>query len=86
VISDTGETETKAFRPVPSFWSDQFDVHILAFGLPSLADRATLVQGQLDGDFVFEYHRGNDLVGVAGIGMRSVVQGYRKLFEGEEKP
>jgi NADPH-dependent 2,4-dienoyl-CoA reductase/sulfur reductase-like enzyme len=70
------------FRPIPSFWSDQFDVHILSFGLPYLADRATLTQGEITGDCVFEYHRGEQLVGVAGIGLRSVVQSYRKVFEG----
>lgn len=77
----TGETPNP-FRPVPSFWSDQFDVHILAFGLLALADSNKLVEGSLDGDCVFEYYRGDKLVGAAGIGLRSVVQGYRKVFEG----
>jgi len=76
----TGQTE-QAFRPIPSFWSDQFDVHILAFGLLALADRSKLVEGSIDGDCVFEYYRGEQLVGAAGIGLRSVVQGYRKNFE-----
>lgn len=69
------------FAPVPSFWSDQFDVHILAFGLLALADNNKLVQGSIDGDCVYEYYRGNQLVGAAGIGLRSVVQGYRTIFE-----
>ena len=76
----TGQTE-QAFRPIPSFWSDQFDVHILAFGLLALADQSKLVEGTIDGDCVFEYYRGDQLVGAAGIGLRSVVQGYRKNFE-----
>lgn len=76
----TGEAGEN-FRPIPSFWSDQFDVHILAFGLLALADSNKLVQGELDGDCVFEYYRGDQLVGAAGIGLRSVVQGYRKNFE-----
>lgn len=70
----------EAFTPVPSFWSDQFDMHILSFGLPVLGDRAELVAGSLNDDCVFEYYRGDQLVGVAGIGMRSVVQGYRTAF------
>ncbi len=77
----TGEAG-EVFRPIPSFWSDQFDVHILAFGLLALADRNKLVEGAIDGDCVFEYYRGDKLVGAAGIGLRSVVQGYRKVFEG----
>ncbi|MFM6971559.1 MAG: NAD(P)/FAD-dependent oxidoreductase [Rhodoluna sp.] len=71
----------KPFKPIPSFWSDQFDMHILAFGLLGLADNVELVQGEIDGDCVFEYRRHGELVGVAGIGLRSVVQGYRKEFE-----
>jgi NADPH-dependent 2,4-dienoyl-CoA reductase/sulfur reductase-like enzyme len=68
------------FKPVPSFWSDQYENHLLAFGLLALADRATLVSGDIEGDCVFEYHRGEQLVGVCGIGMRSVVQSYRAKF------
>ena len=77
----SGETAT-VFKPVPSFWSDQFDVHILAFGALALADRIKLAAGAIDSDCVFEYYRGDKLVGAAGIGLRSVVQGYRKVFEG----
>jgi len=68
------------FKPVPSFWSDQYDIHLLAFGLLSLADKVTLVAGDVAGDCFFEYHRGDQLVGVCGIGMRSVVQSYRAKF------
>jgi NADPH-dependent 2,4-dienoyl-CoA reductase/sulfur reductase-like enzyme len=75
------ELLAKPFKPVPSFWSDQFDTHILAFGLLGLANSIELVQGELSGDCVFEYRRDGQLVGVAGIGLRSVVQGYRKEFE-----
>ena len=76
--------EAAGFRPIPSFWSDQFDVHLLAFGLLALADSNKLVQGEIGGDCVFEYYRGDKLVGVAGIGMRSVVQGYRNVFAEKE--
>lgn len=72
----------KEFSPIPSFWSDQFDIHIFSLGLPALHDRATLVLGDYGGDCVVEYHRGDNLVGVAGIGHRSVVQGYRPQFDG----
>ena len=68
------------FKPVPSFWSDQYDIHLLAFGSLSLADKVTLVAGDASGECVFEYHRGEKLVGVCGIGMRSVVQSYRAKF------
>lgn len=69
------------FRPIPSFWSDQFDMHILAFGMLALATEVKLIEGEISGDCVFGYYRGEKMVGVAGIGLRSVVQSYRKVFE-----
>lgn len=65
------------FAPIPSFWSDQFDMHILAFGLLALADDVKLIHGEVDGDCVFGYYRAGQMVGVCGIGLRSTVQGYR---------
>lgn len=71
----------ETFKPIPSFWSDQFDMHILAFGLLGLATEIKLIEGEISGDCVFGYYRGEKMVGVAGIGLRSVVQSYRKVFE-----
>ncbi len=68
------------WAPLPSFWSDQYDAHVLAFGMTYLADRSELVAGSLDDECVLEYYRGDDLVGVCGIGMRSLVQSYRTRF------
>lgn len=68
------------FAPVPSFWSDQYDIHLLAFGLLGLADEVKLLHGEISGDCVFGYYREAKMVGVAGIGLRSTVQGYRKEF------
>ena len=65
------------FAPVPSFWSDQFEMHILAFGLLALADEVKLLAGEVEGDCVFGYYRAGTMVGVCGIGLRSTVQGYR---------
>ena len=66
--------------PVPSFWSDQYDIHLLAFGSLALADSVELVAGDVSDECVFEYYREDKLVGVCGIGMRSVVQSYRAKF------
>jgi NADPH-dependent 2,4-dienoyl-CoA reductase/sulfur reductase-like enzyme len=70
----------QGFAPLPSFWSDQYDAHVLAFGMTYLADRSELVAGSLDDECVLEYYRGDELVGVCGIGMRSLVQSYRTRF------
>ena len=71
------EVLDEVFAPVPSFWSDQFEMHILAFGLLALADEVKLMHGEIEGDCVFGYYREGQMVGVCGIGMRSTVQGYR---------
>lgn len=68
------------FAPLPSFWSDQYDMHLLAFGMTYLADRSELIEGEVSGDCVVEFFRGDELVGVCGIGMRGAVQGYRSRF------
>jgi 3-phenylpropionate/trans-cinnamate dioxygenase ferredoxin reductase subunit len=65
------------FAPVPSFWSDQYDIHLLAFGLPAVADRAELLAGRPEEDCVYGYYVGDHMVGVCGIGMRSEVMKYR---------
>lgn len=75
----TGQAQGE-FRPIPSFWTDQYDNHLLAYGVLALADEVKLLEGDISGDCVFGYYRGGDLVGVCGIGMRSVVQSYRANF------
>jgi 3-phenylpropionate/trans-cinnamate dioxygenase ferredoxin reductase subunit len=76
----TGQAEG-LFAPIPSFWSDQYDMHILAYGLLALADEVKLIAGELEGECVFGYYREGKMVGVCGIGMRTTVMGYRKEFE-----
>jgi hypothetical protein len=46
-----------------------------------LADEIKLLHGEIEGDCVFGYYRESKMVGVAGIGMRSTVQGYRSEFK-----
>lgn len=70
----------EGFAPIPSFWSDQYDMHILAYGLLALADEVKLLDGEISGDCVFGYYRAGKMVGVCGIGLRSVVQKYRSVF------
>lgn len=80
------EVAARPFSPLPSFWSDQYDMHLLAFGMTYLADRSELVAGALDDEGVVEYFRGDQLVGVCGLGMRSVVQSYRARFAASAAP
>jgi hypothetical protein len=80
-LAGEGYTEVVAvpFEPIPSFWSDQFDVRLKSYGMPGLADLdgIRLLDGDLADECVFGYHRGGDLMGVVGIGMVRVVNSYR---------
>jgi NADPH-dependent 2,4-dienoyl-CoA reductase/sulfur reductase-like enzyme len=64
---------------LPSFWSDQYDVRLQSYGMPGLADAdgIRVLEGSLEDECVVGYHRGEDLLGVVGIGMLRVVNGYR---------
>jgi NADPH-dependent 2,4-dienoyl-CoA reductase/sulfur reductase-like enzyme len=66
------------FLPLPSFWSDQYDMKIQGFGMPGIADRYELVAGDISDELVMGYFRGEILIGVVGIGMTSEVMKYRK--------
>jgi NADPH-dependent 2,4-dienoyl-CoA reductase/sulfur reductase-like enzyme len=81
---NTATLLAEPFAPIPSFWSDQYDTHLLAFGLLGLADEIKLLHGEIEGDCVLGYYRESKMVGVAGIGMRSTVQGYRSEFKLED--
>ncbi|MFD0552872.1 FAD-dependent oxidoreductase [Streptomyces rectiviolaceus] len=59
------------FAPLPSFWSDQFDVRVQSFGLPGVGEQARLLEGGPDsggGDVVYGYFLGERLVGVVALG------------------
>lgn len=64
---------------LPSFWSDQFDIRLQSYGMPGLADAdgIRVLEGDLSDECVVGYHRGDELVGVVGVGMLRVVNGYR---------
>ncbi|MFB4316828.1 NAD(P)/FAD-dependent oxidoreductase [Actinomadura sp. 21ATH] len=63
------------FAPVPSFWSDQYDVRVQSFGAPGLGDRCELLDGGLDhpralkGGVAMAYYRDRRMVGVALVGI-----------------
>jgi hypothetical protein len=76
-------SSSEAFAPVPSFWSDQFDLSFFGMGLPHLADRTQLLSGDLADKFVVGYFRGEQLVAVCGSGMRGAVQSFRSQIGAE---
>lgn len=79
-LEKSAQINEEIFAPIPSFWSDQYDIHLLAYGMLALADEVRLIDGEISGDCVFGYFRQGKMVGVCGIGLRSVVQSFRKEF------
>jgi len=63
--------------PCRVFGASKYDANLLAFETNYLAGRGEFVAGTPDTECVVEYYRGDDFVGVCGIGMRRTVQSYR---------
>jgi NADPH-dependent 2,4-dienoyl-CoA reductase/sulfur reductase-like enzyme len=76
----------KAFAPVPTFWSDQYDVKIKSAGLLSVADRWVVVEEALGAEkpaLVVEAYRGAELVGAVGFNKPRAVIDYQKRLTAE---
>ena len=66
------------FAPVPSFWSDQYNLRLQSFGAPDLgADDVRILEGDLDTEVAVGYHDQDRLVGVAMIGLTARHAHYR---------
>jgi NADPH-dependent 2,4-dienoyl-CoA reductase/sulfur reductase-like enzyme len=74
-----GDGDLVRFAPVPSFWSDQYDVKIQSVGFPHLADGDPEVDGALEAyRFVAAAERGARLVGAVGFNRAGKMAGYRR--------
>ncbi len=69
------------WRPIPAFWSDQYDIRLQSYGMPGLADDGGIrvLEGELTGEVAVGYFRGDDLVGIVGLGMLPRINSYRAL-------
>lgn len=77
------ELDTTPFRPVPSFWSDQYDLRIQSFGAVGLGPNdVRVLEGDLDGEVAVGYHRDGALVGVVLVGLGGRHLHYRELVAG----
>ncbi|MGY1813353.1 NAD(P)/FAD-dependent oxidoreductase [Blastococcus sp. SYSU D00820] len=81
LLSGAGYEEAVAqdWQVLPAFWSDQYDLRLQSYGMPSLAepDGIRLLEGDLSGECVLGYSRDDELVGVVGLGMLREVNAYR---------
>ncbi|GAB7050995.1 NAD(P)/FAD-dependent oxidoreductase [Catenuloplanes indicus] len=72
---------------VPYFWSDQYDLKIQAYGLPSGADEVRIVEGSLDERrFVAVYLSGDEVTAVAGAGMARAMRQWRQAVVDRRLP
>jgi 3-phenylpropionate/trans-cinnamate dioxygenase ferredoxin reductase subunit len=71
-----------AFAPMPSFWSDQYDIRLQSYGAPGLAapEDVRILEGDLQDEVVVGYLRCGTLVGVVGLGMLARVNAYRAMI------
>jgi NADPH-dependent 2,4-dienoyl-CoA reductase/sulfur reductase-like enzyme len=73
----SGEEPTGDFRPMPAFWSDQYDFSLQSYGEPALGT-PTLVDGEWSGDCIVEYLRDGEVIGVVGVNRTKDLMHYRK--------
>jgi 3-phenylpropionate/trans-cinnamate dioxygenase ferredoxin reductase component len=78
-----GLRRAEPYRPVPYFWSDQYEVKIQVLGSPSPEDDVAVVDGSVDdGRFVAVYGRRGQLTAALGFGRPRQLMGFRALLEG----
>jgi 3-phenylpropionate/trans-cinnamate dioxygenase ferredoxin reductase subunit len=80
LAGDVEAVASSPFAPMPSFWSNQFDIKVQAYGLPGLADPdgVRVLEGELGGDVAVGYFRDDRLVGVVGVGLKAALLPYRQ--------
>ena len=67
-VSGTQPSESVTdFTPLPSFWSNQYEYRIQAYGLPRIADRIESLEGEMRSAPIMGYYRGDQLVAVVGL-------------------
>jgi 3-phenylpropionate/trans-cinnamate dioxygenase ferredoxin reductase component len=73
--------ELPPFKPMPAFWSDQYDLRLQSFGLPGLGgDDIRVLEGDMSDEVVMGYHRDGILVGVVMLGLIRRSAHYRDLI------
>ncbi|HEX5403922.1 MAG TPA: FAD-dependent oxidoreductase [Pseudonocardiaceae bacterium] len=73
--------EDTPFAPVPSFWSDQYELRLQSFGAVDLGgDDVRVLERDADSGIAVGYHRAGELVGVALIGLAARYGHYRGLI------
>ena len=76
-----GPGDHRVFAPIPTFWSDQYDIRLQSFGIPALGrDDVRILDGDLAAEVAVGYHAGGRLVGVVLLGMGRALLKYRTMI------
>ena len=77
-----GREAAEAYRPVPYFWSDQYDVKIQMLGTPAPDDDVEVVEGSVEEQrFVAVYGRAGRLTAALAFSRPRQLMGFRPLLE-----
>jgi NADPH-dependent 2,4-dienoyl-CoA reductase/sulfur reductase-like enzyme len=74
------EPDRAPFTAMPSFWSDQYSHKLQSFGMPGLATRIEVADGDANGRCIVEYRDATGLVGVVGVDRTPELAHYRKTL------
>jgi NADPH-dependent 2,4-dienoyl-CoA reductase/sulfur reductase-like enzyme len=74
------EPDRAPFTAMPSFWSDQYSHKLQSFGMPGLAARIEVADGDANGPCIVEYLNATGLVGVVGVDRTPELAHYRKTL------
>lgn len=80
----TSGTIPTSFKPMPAFWSDQFDLRIQSFGIPGLVvdpSQIRILEGDIDTEVAMGYFQEETMVGVVLIGLGQSHMKYRDEVE-----
>lgn len=87
-LGGAASSDPAPFTPLPSFWSDQYELRLQSFGAPGLADRVDVLEGDLaDHAAVVGYFRDHRMVGALTLGLpRRAVAIRRQLLASLSDP
>ena len=78
----------KIFDPIPTFWSDQFDIRLQSVGMPAIGDRTEILDGALENlgkqnsGVAVGYFLNDAIIGVISIGVPAAkLSGYRTMLD-----
>lgn len=77
-----GQVTRRAYKHLPSFWSNQFGINLKAVGLPTIADTIVLTQGSIDERrLVAAYGHKGRIVAAVSVNAARYLPAYQTLIE-----